>query len=100
MSAALEQGQDSDGECFVLPVLALEPVLVERTGKEGISKMQCLFGNVFQRSSADDNDVVFRHAAEGLIGKMNRCLFEKSRWCVDQAARYYFFKHNDCTKAD
>ena len=76
MSAALEQGQDSDGECFVLPVLALEPVLVERTGKEGIGKMQCLLRNVFERTSADDNDVVFSHVPESFM-KMNKCSLEK-----------------------
>ncbi len=73
MPAALEQRQDSDGECFVLPVLALEPVLVERAGKEGISKMQCLFGNVFERPPANDDDVVFRHVPERFM-KMNSVL--------------------------
>src|SRR5713101_2200094 len=99
MPVALEQSQDSYGECFVLPVFALEPMLVERTCKEGVGKMQWLFGNVFERTSADDNDVVFRHAAEGLIEKMNGCLLEKSRWCVDQAARYYFSSVATCNKA-
>src|SRR6266849_753566 len=95
MSVALEQSQHSYGECFILPVLALEPMLMERAGKEGIGKMQCLFGNVFKRTAADDNDVVFRHAPEGLNKKVNGCVLEKSRWCVDQAAKVLLFKRSD-----
>jgi hypothetical protein len=67
MPVALEQGQDSYRECFVLPVLAVKPMLVQRTRKEGVGKMQSLFGNVFERTSANDNDVVFSHVPERLL---------------------------------
>jgi hypothetical protein len=78
MPVALEQSQDAYGERFVLPVLALQPMLMERTRKEGVCKMQRFFGNVFERTAADDNDVVFRHAPEGLIEK-DHVFFKKSR---------------------
>jgi len=60
----MEKSQNTDRKFFVLPVLALEPMLAERAGETSVGEMQCFFGDVFERTSADVDFVVSRHSTE------------------------------------